>query len=164
MFYCVELALLTDNTNDGELPCFPPKAVNISAVMIAVNSTEKVSVHWESTPRTGSKPYCSGSRRWSVGVLPHSANSLKTLTDNQKVEFPPVPGLFTSTAIPRQTFLEIEVPRRDKYYLFVVRNEYKKNDQPVYQDFTSSIYYFGEQSKSININIQTALNALVCHL
>lgn len=121
--------------------------------MVSVNSTNKFIVRWNSTLRPGSAPYCLGSRRWSVAVFPFSANGLSVFADNHEdLPIPNYPQLFTPTIVFRDTFFEIDALNTDEYYIFVIQNMYEKTKvNTVYQRFASPIYYFGEQSKSVNL-------------
>ncbi|XP_064389291.1 uncharacterized protein LOC135337305 [Halichondria panicea] len=129
--------------------CHHPDAVNISAAVGTINSTQVVTVQWDSTIRPLYREYyCLGSRRYSVYVLTFGQEQLDDYVDNGPVMSVPS-MLYINTNKPRETHYTLPPPvRRDLYYIFQIQNRRSTVYTGVsylYKQFTSPIFYFGEQ-------------------
>ena len=116
-----------------------PRAVNLTVVLHnRANGSLAATLYWNSTQKPDGWRYCDGSRQWTVGYKTFD-NVWDTPSDFQKVF-----GLTVSMET-ADTHFEFTGISRLKYYIFQVRN---KQDNPIDrrpQDFTSWVYYFGEQ-------------------
>ena len=119
--------------------CYSPRAENITAIPhIFPNGSVAVRLAWQlSIKENSNMKFCSGSKRWKVGVVTYSDISV-------------TPG---DHEVSRQPAEWVIVPRRDTnfsfsavlnthtYYVFQVGHK----NQDVPNAFASHVYYFGHQ-------------------
>ncbi len=136
--------------SDYEPNCYHPAAVNVTAAEESINSTQMITVHWNSTNRPEGIEYCHGSRRYSVYVKAFERADLDDHMDNGPAMLLPRVW-YTNTTRARDTHFTIPPPiSRDKYYTVQIQNRYKNTlGDYVYNQFTSPIFYFGEQRKFV---------------
>ncbi len=136
--------------------------------MGTINSTQIVTVQWDSTIRPSHREYCYGSRRYSVYVFMFGQERLDDYVDNGPVMS--VPSIwYINTNEPRETHYTLPPPvRRDLYYIFQIQNRRRPvyiytGGSYLYKQFTSPIFYFGEQSKlSLYSNLCPPLALTAC--
>ena len=119
-----------------------PRAVNLSVVPHYLeNGSLTATLYWNYTQKPDGQEYCDGSRQWTVGYktfdnvwgIPSDFGRVSSLT------------VSTATAARRDTHYEFTGITRSKYYIFQVHNEADDPTDRISQDFTSMVYYFGEQ-------------------
>ncbi len=154
---CAEQTVRQTNA-DYEPNCYHPAAVNVTAAEETINSTQMITVHWESTNRPEGIEYCHGSRRYSVYVKTFERAELDDNMDNGPAMYYPRVW-YTNTTRARDTHYTIPPPiSRDKYYTVQIQNRYKNTlGQYVYNQFASPIFYFGEQRKLCALTVAPAL-------
>ena len=119
-----------------------PRAVNLSVVPhYFENGSLTATLYWNYTQKPDGLQYCSGSRQWTVGYKTFE-NVWATPSDFGRVSSL---TLSTATAAKRDTHFQFTGISRSKYYIFQVHNEADDENNPRPQDFTSWVYYFGEQ-------------------
>lgn len=136
-------------TPDSELSCFVPKVENITATVDLINGSKYINVMWDQTvkPRLSNNlTYCDRSRQWYIRVLTFSSADDVEDGDSRLELFPGVRFGYVGSIRARSYRLS-QALQTDKYYLFQLQN--KHNDATgskfVYHNYTSYIYYFGEQ-------------------
>ena len=119
-----------------------PRAVNLTVVLHnRANGSLAATLYWNSTQKPDGRQYCNGSRQWTVGYKTYD-NILDTPSDFGRVFSL---TLSTATTAQRDTHFEFTGISRSKYYIFQVHNEADDEYNRRPQNFTSRVYYFGEQ-------------------
>ena len=122
--------------------CYMPQAVNLSVVPHNLeNGSLTATLYWNYTQKSDGLQYCDGSRQWTVGYKTFE-NVWGTPSDFGRVFSL---TLSTATAAQRDTHFEFTGISRSKYYIFQVHNEADDEYNRRPQNFTSRVYYFGEQ-------------------
>ena len=148
---CSFCFILTEVGQEGNIRpknlCYMPQASNLRVVLHEhVNdSTLNATLYWNNTQKPDNERYCVGSRQWQVNVRTYR-HVYDTPEDFASVSNP---NPWRNTANRRDTHFAFTGISRSQYYLFQVRNEASHLDQPtnnpIAGNFSSHIYYFGEQ-------------------
>ena len=127
--------------------CYMPQARNLTVVLHehTNDSTLTATLYWNYTQKPDGERFCGGSRQWKVNVRTYR-HVYDTPDDFALVSNP---NPWRDTVNRRDTHFEFTGISRSQYYLFQVHNEAALLDQPSNyphsQNFSSHIYYFGEQ-------------------
>ena len=127
--------------------CYMPQARNLTVVLHehTNDSTLTATLYWNYTQKPDGERFCGGSRQWKVNVRTYR-HVYDTPDDFALVSNP---NPWRDTVNRRDTHFEFIGISKSLYYLFQVHNEAALLDQPSNyphsQNFSSHIYYFGEQ-------------------
>ena len=116
-----------------------PRAVNLTVVPHYLeNGSLTATLYWNYTQKPDRQEYCDGSRQWTVGYKTYD-NVWGTPSDFGRVSW------LTVSMETADTHFEFTGISKSMYYIFQVHNEANNTMDRRSQDFTSGVYYFGEQ-------------------